>query len=99
MTKYKLLDGKKVEMTSEEIKEFDDRKKIIESTQAEDDLETLRRFRNNLLAKTDQLALSDVTMSDAWKKYRQDLRDITKTFKSMNDKDFKFPEKPEQCGV
>ena len=95
MIKYKLFDGKKVEMTSEEIKEFDDRKKIIESTQAEDDLETLRRFRNNLLAKTDYLALSDVTMSDAWKKYRQDLRDITKTFKSMNDKDFKFPEKPE----
>ena len=95
MTKYKLLDGKKVEMTSEEIKEFDDRKKIIESTQAEDDLEILRRLRNNLLADTDYLALSDVTMSDAWKKYRQDLRDITKTFKSMNHKDFKFPEKPE----
>ena len=95
MTKYKLLDGKKVEMTSEEIKEFDDRKKIIESTQAEDDLEILRKLRNNLLADTDYLALSDVTMSDAWKKYRQDLRDITKTFKSMNDKDFKFPEKPE----
>lgn len=94
MTKYKLLDGKKVEMTSEEIKEFDDRKKIIESTQAEDDLEILRRFRNNLLAETDYLALSDFKMSDAWKKYRQDLRDITKTFKSMNDKNFKFPDKP-----
>jgi len=34
------------------------------------------------------------TMSDAWKKYRQDLRDITKTFKSMRDKDFKFPKEP-----
>ena len=94
MTKYKLLDGKKVEMTSEEIKEFDDRKKIIESTQAEDDLEILRMFRNNLLANTDYLALSDVTMTDNMKKYRQELRDITKTFKSMNDKDFKFPTKP-----
>ena len=94
MTKYKLLDGKKVEMTSEEIKEFDDRKKIIESTQAEDDLKVLRMFRNNLLANTDYLALSDVTMTDNMKKYRQELRDITKTFKSMNDKDFKFPTKP-----
>ena len=94
MTKYKLLDGKKVEMTSEEIKEFDDRKKIIESTQAEDDLEILRRFRNNLLVETDFYANTDVTMTDNMKTYRQELRDITKTFKSMNDKDFKFPTKP-----
>ena len=94
MKKYKLLDGKKVKMTSEEIKEFDDRKKIIESTQAEDDLEILRRFRNNLLVETDYMGNSDVTMPTKWKTYRQELRDITKKFKSMNDKDFKFPEKP-----
>ena len=94
MTKYKLLDGKKVKMTSEEIKEFDDRKKIIETTQAEDDLEILRRFRNNLLVETDYMGNSDVTMPTKWKTYRQELRDITKKFKSMNDKDFKFPTKP-----
>lgn len=57
-------------------------------------LETLRIERNKLLAETDYMANSDITMSDAWKKYRQELRDITKKFKSMNDKDFKFPEKP-----
>ena len=57
-------------------------------------LELLRQKRNQLLAETDYMANSDVTMSDAWKKYRQDLRDITKTFKSMGDKDFKFPTKP-----
>jgi len=34
------------------------------------------------------------TMSDAWKKYRQDLRDITKTYKSMQDEGFTFPKKP-----
>ncbi len=94
MTKYKLLDGKKIKMTSKEIKEFDDRKKIIESTQAEDDLEILRGFRNNLLAETDYMGNSDVSMPTKWKTYRQELRDITKKFKSMNDKDFKFPEKP-----
>ena len=33
------------------------------------------------------------TMSDAWKKYRQDLRDITKTYKSP--KDVKRLQKPE----
>ena len=57
-------------------------------------LKALRQKRNSLLAQTDYMALSDVTMSDAWKKYRQELRDITKTFKSMSDKDFKFPTKP-----
>tara|TARA_Y100000114_G_scaffold135762_1_gene136812 strand:- start:188 stop:475 length:288 start_codon:yes stop_codon:yes gene_type:complete len=61
---------------------------------ADDMLEELRRERNMLLKETDYLGLADVSMSDAWKKYRQDLRDITKSFKSMNDKDFKFPDKP-----
>ena len=36
----------------------------------------VREERNRLLAETDYLALSDVTMSDAWKTYRQNLRDI-----------------------
>ncbi len=57
-------------------------------------LKELRAARNVLLAETDFYALSDVTMSDEMKKYRQDLRDITKTFTSMKDKDFKFPTKP-----
>ena len=37
----------------------------------------LRAKRNSLLAKTDWYANSDVTMSDAMKTYRQELRDIT----------------------
>jgi hypothetical protein len=47
-----------------------------------------------MLSETDWWASSDLTMTDAQKKYRQDLRDITKTFQSMEDKDFKFPDKP-----
>ena len=57
-------------------------------------LKELREARNVLLAETDFYALSDVTMSDEMKKYRQDLRDITKTFTNMKDKNFKFPTKP-----
>ena len=37
----------------------------------------LRFKRNRLLEQTDYLALSDVTMSEAWKTYRQNLRDLT----------------------
>ena len=35
-----------------------------------------RGERNSKLAETDYLALSDVTMSDDWKTYRQALRDL-----------------------
>ena len=55
----------------------------------------LRDKRNVLLRETDYWAYEDTpTMTDEQKKYRQELRDITKTFKSLNDKDFKFPDKP-----
>lgn len=36
----------------------------------------LRYERNLLLSSTDWMANSDVTMSDAWKTYRQQLRDL-----------------------
>lgn len=57
-------------------------------------LDNLRFIRNRLLLETDFYANTDVTMTDNMKAYRQELRDITKKFKSMNDKDFKFPTKP-----
>tara|TARA_R100000234_G_scaffold905_1_gene748 strand:+ start:750 stop:986 length:237 start_codon:yes stop_codon:yes gene_type:complete len=70
--------------TSDEVK-----KEIVDNN-----LTILRLQRNFLLKETDWWASSDLTMTDAQKKYRQDLRDITKTFKSIDDKDFKFPTKP-----
>lgn len=41
-------------------------------------IENIKRERNRRLAETDWMGLSDYQMSDAWKQYRQDLRDITK---------------------
>ena len=40
-------------------------------------LSNLRDKRNSLLAETDWWGASDNTMTDAQKKYRQDLRDLT----------------------
>ena len=80
---------KKRELTTSEKNEF----KKNQPT-ADDMLEDLRRERNMLLKETDYMGNSDVTMPTKWKTYRQELRDITKKFKSMNDKDFKFPDKP-----
>lgn len=91
----KYLDGVLVELTDEEQAFRDAEEKAWTDGKADRDLAELRKQRNTLLFETDFMALSDVTMTDAWKTYRQQLRDITKTFKSINDKDFKFPDKPE----
>ena len=79
------------DLTSEEQKELDAQK-----PSAEKKLEYLRLERNRLLFETDWWASSDLTMTDAQKKYRQDLRDITKTYQSLSDKDFAFPTKPKE---
>ena len=60
---------------------------------AEDELDRLRAVRNSMLAETDWWACSDHTMTDAQKKYRQDLRDITKSATSLGD--VTWPTKPE----
>ena len=39
-------------------------------------MKVLRKQRNSLLKETDWMANSDVTMTDAWKNYRQALRDL-----------------------
>ena len=90
-TKYKLVDGVKVEMTDAEIQA--EGFLTVEEVKLER-LKALRLIRNNLLSETDWMANSDVTMSDAWKTYRQALRDITNTYSSMSDDGFTFPTKP-----
>ena len=58
-------------------------------------MRTLREQRDVLLAETDYMALGDVTLSDAWKTYRQALRDIT-TQTPTDDalSNITFPTKP-----
>ena len=57
------------------------------------DLEALRVERTRLLSETDWWDASDnPDMTDEQKKYRQDLRDITKTYSSLDD--VKWPSKP-----
>lgn len=52
-----------------------------------------RLTRNNLLAETDWIGLSDVTMSSDWATYRQALRDVPS--QSGFPHDITWPEKPE----
>ena len=44
--------------------------------QSREPMRLLRVERDRLLAETDWMGNSDVTMSSAWTKYRQDLRDL-----------------------
>jgi len=52
----------------------------------------LREVRDQMLAKTDWWASSDLTMTSAQTTYRQALRDITDTYNSLDD--VVWPEKP-----
>ncbi len=60
----------------------------------EEKLEQLRGSRDLLLMNTDVWALVDRNMSQEQKDYRQALRDITKTYKSLDD--VKWPSKPDK---
>ena len=91
---HKMVDGVRVDLTDKEIKELQAQDVEWEKGKSARDLLQLRRERNSLLAETDWMANSDVTMSTAWKTYRQALRDITKTYTSMSDNGFSFPTKP-----
>ena len=55
--------------------------------------EDIRIQRDKLIAETDYMALQDTsTITDAWKKYRQDLRDIPTS--ETDPDDIVWPTKP-----
>ncbi len=60
---------------------------------AAEPLKLLREERNRRIAETDWWASSDLTMSAERTAYRQALRDITKTYSSLDD--VVWPDKPE----
>jgi len=58
-------------------------------------MEDLRTKRNRLLSDTDHYALSDQTLSDDMRTYRQSLRDITNGLTTVADVEaVVFPTKP-----
>ena len=72
---YKMVNGVTIEMTDEEIAEYN----ASLPTDAEilaQKWEVIRADRNGRLAATDWRATSDLTLSDDWKTYRQALRDV-----------------------
>ena len=75
MTK-KFINGVHVDMTTEEQAEYDARQTDWNSKSAERKLEKIKELRLERLIETDYLALSDNTMPDNIKTWRQSLRDL-----------------------
>tara|TARA_R100001163_G_C5014904_1_gene159571 strand:+ start:688 stop:978 length:291 start_codon:yes stop_codon:yes gene_type:complete len=92
---HKIKNGIRVELTAEEISELENQDVIFESQKLDRALERLREKRNRLLAKTDWMANSDVTMSSEMATYRQELRDLTNGLTTVEQVEaVVFPTKP-----
>ena len=91
----KLVNNVEVELTAEELKVIEATKTEWQNGALDRALIVLRETRNNLLAQTDWWGASDNTMTDAQKKYRQDLRDAPTGLDTVEKvQAYTFPTKP-----
>jgi hypothetical protein len=74
---HKLIDGVQVPLTAEEIAQRQEAEAAWSAGAFDRAMNALRSKRNSLLSATDYLALSDNTMTEEARTYRQALRDIT----------------------
>ena len=95
MARFKMVDGVKTQLNSDEEKARDAEEKAWADTAPKRAFESLRAERDGKLAETDFYALSDVTLSDEMKKYRADLRDLPSKYDdSTVVKTITWPSKP-----
>lgn len=92
MPRFKMVNNEIIQFTAEEEEARDAEEKAWADGASDREINDLRQRRNQLLANTDWMGNSDVTMSTDWKTYRQELRDITKTYKSLDT--VKWPTEP-----
>tara|TARA_Y100000816_G_scaffold225347_1_gene170309 strand:+ start:196 stop:573 length:378 start_codon:yes stop_codon:yes gene_type:complete len=76
----KMVDGYCVYLTSDQQNELDAFRKTLEDEKPTIAWARLRRDRDRKLAATDWRAMPDLTLSDAWKTYRQALRDLPASY-------------------
>lgn len=95
MTRTKLINGIRYNLTAEEEAQRDAEELAWSNGAFDRAMENLRDDRNSRLAATDFYALSDVTMSPEMETYRQELRDITNGLTTVEDVEaVVFPTKP-----
>ena len=92
---HKLIDGVQVPLTAEEIAQRQADELAWSAGAFDRALADLRAKRNRLLSATDYLALSDNTMTEEARTYRQALRDITEGLTTKEQVEaVEFPTKP-----
>tara|TARA_R100000655_G_scaffold24167_1_gene48532 strand:+ start:549 stop:836 length:288 start_codon:yes stop_codon:yes gene_type:complete len=95
MARHHLINGIKVPFSVEEEAQWDANESAYADGAFDRSIARLREDRNRKLAETDFYALSDNTLSDEMKKYRKDLRDITKGLTTVEEVEaVEFPTKP-----
>lgn len=91
-----MVNGERIQFTAEEEAARDAEEQAWADGAPARRMADLRRQRDQLLAETDWMGNSDVTMSDAWATYRQALRDITSQTPSDDSlSNITWPTKPE----
>ena len=96
MTRHKMVNGEKINLTAEEETARDAEEAAWSAGAFDRAMADLRQRRNNLLKDTDFYALSDVTMSADMTTDRQDLRDLTNGLSTVADVNaVVYPTKPE----
>tara|TARA_R110002020_G_scaffold127994_1_gene286991 strand:+ start:858 stop:1175 length:318 start_codon:yes stop_codon:yes gene_type:complete len=73
---HKIVDGVEIQLTSEELAAYNAQQEAYAAASADRKLAEIKQIRLQKLKETDYLALSDVTMNDAVKTWRQSLRDL-----------------------
>ena len=92
---HKIVNGQRVELTAEEISQREAEEAAWNAGAFDRAMANLRSDRDRRLAQTDWYALQDVTMSDAMRDYRQDLRDITNGLTTVEEVEaVTWPTKP-----
>ena len=95
MPRFHNFEGKLVQFTNAEEAAQEAKEKAWADGAAARAWQALRIERDNKIAKSDWRANSDVTMSDAWKTYRQALRDLPSTLNDTTVQEtITWPEEP-----
>ena len=81
----KLVNGEVIELSAEENAQRDLEEQAWADGAFNRAISQLRIDRNARLAETDFYALSDLTLSDEMRTYRQELRDITQDLATASD--------------
>ena len=97
MARFKYVNNELIEINGTELIELEAKEQTWNDGALDRALHNLREKRKPLLEETDWMANSDVTMSEAMRTYRQELRDITNGLTTVEEVNaVVFPEKPSE---